>query len=370
MLIKRMKKILNIIDTSGPGGAETVFIDLCSAQKRAGMMPIAVIKGPGYVFDQLARNDIQTIIIPSKGSFNFRLLWNLVRIINREKVDLIQSHLFGSAVYASLAGLICKKPVVSTIHGIVDINTEDRLATLKTLIIRYGCNRIISVSEQIRSFLNTVPFLPTQKIELIYNGVDASQYSRINHPSIRKQLGLEDGIVIGSLGNIRAPKNYPLAINTLKNLHDSGVMAHYLIAGEGKGKLLSELKSAVREAGLDKYVHLLGFVENVQDFLSSLDIFLITSSSEGHPLALTQAMINGLPIVSTRCGVEDILDHDQDAILTKKNAAEKLSIGIRQLLENPSKAASLASAAKNKALAKYSLDAMTDKYLKLYDSLY
>jgi len=365
-----MKKILNIIDTSGPGGAETVFINLCSAQRKAGLTPIAVIKGPGYVQDQLVHNEIKTIILPSKGSFNFSLLRNLVRIIYKENIDLIQSHLFGSAVYASLAGLICSKPVVSTIHGKVDINKEDRLAILKTLIVRYGCNRIISVSEQIRSFLNTVPFLPTTKIELIYNGVDASLYSRNNHPEIRKRLGLGNDLVIGSLGNIRTPKNYSLAIDTLKNLHESGVKAHYLIAGEGKGKLLSELKSAIHEAGLDKYVHLLGFVENVQDFLSSLDIFLISSSSEGHPLALTQAMINGIPIVSTTCGVEDILEHDQEAILTKENTAEYLSNGIQQLISTPSKAASLANAAKTKALSHYSLDAMTDKYLSLYESLY
>jgi glycosyltransferase involved in cell wall biosynthesis len=363
-----MKKILNLIDTAGPGGAETVFINLCSAQKQAGHNPIAIIKSPGYVHDQLLDAGIDTRIIDSKGSFNFKLLKSLTRIIREERVDIIQSHLFGSAVYASLAGLITRKPVFATIHGLVDIDRRDRLIMPKLLLLRAGCSRIIAVSDQIHDMLKDLGPLSNQQIQTIYNGIDTARFERAPTGLLRQRLGLDKQPVIGALGNIRKPKNYPLAVQTLKKLHQMGIQAHLLIAGEGKGALLEQLKQTIAETKLEEFVHILGFVDDVRDFLSSLDILLISSSSEGHPLALTQAMINELPIVATPCGVEDILEQDHDALITEKHDAVELATLIGNILTQPELGQSLARNARTKALARYSLETMTGQYFNLYNS--
>jgi len=364
-----MSSILNIIDTSGPGGAETVFINLCVAQKSAGDRPIAVVKGEGYVLDQLKRNGIDTHVIESKGSFNFQLLTKLLRIIREEKVDLIQSHLFGSAVYAGLAGLLSRRPVFSTIHGVVDIRQDDRLLKAKLLILRLGCRKIIAVSDQIFSMLNNLPLLPQGRVATIYNGIDTSRYSKLEQPGLRARMNLQGQVVIGALGNIRRPKNYPLAVDALECLHKKGLEAHLLIAGDGKGDLLNELQQRIGKAGLERYVHVLGFVDNVQDFLSSLDVLMISSSSEGHPLALTQAMVNALPIVATPCGVEDILEDGHDALIAEAHDAGQLAERIDDIIRNPELGRKLAANARNKALERYSMESMTDSYYRLYQSV-
>jgi len=362
-----MKTVLNLIDTSGPGGAETVFINLCIAQQRAGMRPIAVIKGPGYVLDQLQQNGIDTRIVDSKGSFNFKLLKSLIRLVRDENVALIQSHLFGSAVYASLAGLFGRVPVFATIHGVVDIDHRDRLLAAKLLMLRLGCRKIIAVSDQIEALLRNLRPLSRKQVARIYNGIDTSNYEKTAEAKLKDSMGLQNDLVIGSLGNIRKPKNYPLAIDTLAELHRQGIKAHLLIAGEGKGELLEQLRSKISETGLEGHVHILGFVDDVRDFLSSLDVLLISSSSEGHPLALTQAMVNRLPIVATPCGVEDILEHEREALIASSHEARELAVLIARIARNPDLAATLARNAQARAMERYSLESMTRQYFNLYE---
>jgi len=96
-----MKKILHVIDTTGPGGAETVFIELLSRLQSERYESIVVIRGAGWVYDELRRRGFEPYVVDAKGSFNFRYLLELVKIVRREKIDLIQAHLLGSGVYCS-----------------------------------------------------------------------------------------------------------------------------------------------------------------------------------------------------------------------------------------------------------------------------
>ena len=98
-----MKTILHIIDTTGPGGAETVFIDLATRLPKDKYHSIVVIRGKGWVYEELCRRGVQPILLDAKGSFNWRYLLNLIKLIRSNRVDLIQSHLLGASVYCSMA---------------------------------------------------------------------------------------------------------------------------------------------------------------------------------------------------------------------------------------------------------------------------
>ena len=97
-----MKNILHIIDTTGPGGAETVFIDLASKLPKDKYNSIVLIRGKGWVYEELKRRNLEPILMDAKGSFNWRYLNRLMGLIKNERVDLIQSHLLGSNLYACM----------------------------------------------------------------------------------------------------------------------------------------------------------------------------------------------------------------------------------------------------------------------------
>jgi len=363
----KQKTILHIIDTTGPGGAETVFLELVKKTHEQGYHAIALIRGPGWVKSQLDAMGTTTLVFNSKGSLNLSFLKFLLSTVREYQVDVIQAHLFGSALYASLAAIFCRVPTFSTIHGLVDISPNEKFKGLKTLILSLGSTKLLAVTDRINQLLTSLPFIPATKVQTIYNGIDLSRFEKIACHKLSSQLPKHD-LVIGSLGNIRQPKNYPLAIETIAQLHKQGIIAHYFIAGQGNEAQMQPLLQLAEQHKISEYFHLLGFIDNAQEFLSELDIFLMTSSSEGHPLALTQAMACKLPIVTTPNGVQEIIDHDVEAIITTEHKSELLAEGIHQLYLDKSHAEKISNNAFNKSKALFSLDAMCNQYLQLYSN--
>jgi glycosyltransferase involved in cell wall biosynthesis len=132
---------------------------------------------------------------------------------------------------------------------------------------------------------------------------------------------------------------------------------------------MQPLKDKIKAYDLQAYIHLMGFVEDIPQVLSSLDLFLMTSSSEGHPLAITQAMANGVPIVSTPSGVEEIVVHGEEALISSAHTVDALIECISSLYGNFDKSNKLIENAKQKAENSYSLDAMVDAYFHLYGKI-
>ncbi len=362
-----MKTVLHVIDTTGPGGAETIFLQLAKKVAENGYRSIALIRGSGWIQSQLEQLGIPFYIIDCKGSFNLKYLSSLVKLILTKKVDVIQSHLLGSSVYCSMAGIITKTRVISTFHGMVDISPNERFLKTKLLALQLGSSKIVAVTDILRKMICDLGTIQSSKVTTIYNGIDISLYKKISTKEYRNKLNInENDILIGSLGNIRTPKNYPLAIKTIKEIHKQDWKVHYAIAGQGNNKQMAPLVKLIDELNLNGYVHLLGFTEKTQSFLSSIDIFLMNSSSEGHPLALTQAMANELPIVSTKSGVELIVIDKKEALISGSMTPKELADMIILLLKNDNLAKTIGKNAFYKAKEKFTLDSMYQAYLELY----
>lgn len=354
--------ILHVIDTTGPGGAETVFLDLAEECARRGYGSVAVIRGPGWVEEQLKKRSIKYYIRDCKGSLNFKFLYQLAKIARREKVTHIQSHLLGSNVYTSLLGLLLGIPVTATFHGHVDISEKERLRNVKLGLIRAGTRQTIAVTEDLKqSIMHSSSGWYRLQPLVIPNGIDIGELEKL---PVQSKTGESHEIVFGCLGNIRPAKNYRLAVDFVEHLKTRGVSARLKIAGDDTKTLALELKDYVKARGLNDRVEFMGFVDDVPKFLSSIDVFLMTSSSEGHPLALTQALAAGKPVLSTRNGIEKIVPETL-LFLSSEHTPEALSeAGAR--LQETEQLPDLLSNARAFVKEHYSLDAMFTHYLSLY----
>jgi glycosyltransferase involved in cell wall biosynthesis len=206
-----MKTILHVIDTTGPGGAETVFIDLATGLPEDKYRSVVVIRGKGWVYEELCRRGLEPVLLDAKGSFNWRYLYQLCRLIHRERVDLVQSHLLGSNVYCSLAGLLTHTPVVATFHGPVDIGAQERFKWFKSGAINVGVHSIIAVTDSLREDIVSRTQLNPDKIRVIYNGIDTARFQCPRSSALRQKYNWADNdIIIGSLGNIRPAKGYDI----------------------------------------------------------------------------------------------------------------------------------------------------------------
>ncbi|NOY73037.1 MAG: glycosyltransferase family 4 protein [Gammaproteobacteria bacterium] len=364
-----MRTILHTIDTTGPGGAETVFIDLATRLPKEKYRSIVVIRGKGWVYEELCRRGVTPILLDSKGSFNLRYLWQLRKIIQREGVDLIQSHLLGTGVYCSLLGLITGKSVISTFHGSVDISENERFKGLKFAAINAGASRIVAVTDSLLNDIVSRTSLCEKKACVIYNGIDTSVFLRSCSRTLRKKYGWsEKEIIIGSLGNIRPAKGYDILLKAAALLERSDYSYRFVIAGQGKGALYDKLLALRKELALEETVQFLGFLDDAADFLASIDIFLSSSISEGLPLSAIQAMVAELPIVATRCGgYVGLISEGENGLLVDVGNPCAIAETIKMLAADSELQTKLAKNAKRFAVKTYGLEVMLNAYEQLYD---
>ena len=358
--------ILHVIDTTGPGGAETVFLQLAAACNQNGYHSIAVIRGPGWVEEQLKKLDVEYRIFDCKGSFNVRFLWSVIQLVRANNVQVIQSHLLGSNVYSSLAGLLTRRRVIVTFHGHVDISPTERFRTAKLLLVRMGANRIVCVTAALMKVIMEMgDSRLLKKSIVIANGVDITQLVVL--PIRQLPNGKDNPLIFGMLGNIRTAKNYFLAVDFAELLVVAGYNISLKIAGDDSKKLASDLKLYVKNKRLDHIIEFYGFIDDVPRFFNSCDFFVMTSSTEGHPLALTQALAAGLPVVTTPSGVEEIIENGVTGFISSNHDKQKLYNLVKSCIDlDDEKMKEVQLAGRNLAVSRYSLSAMCAEYFNIY----
>ena len=363
--MKDLPTILHVIDTTGPGGAETVFVNLAEAARTRGYSSIALIRGKGWVYEELKKRGVETILLDCKGSFNLLFLWRLIKLIRLKRIDVIQTHLLGSNIYCAMAGFICRKRVYATFHGSVDISASERFIKLKCLILNIGVTRFISVSKALEQEIMTSGLLNSNKSLVIANGVDTDRYFKRNSEAIRTKLELPaDAILVGSLGNVRPAKSYDLLIEAAALALRKKANLHFIIAGDtSREPLMSNIRSLVIHYNISENVHFIGYCSDSAKFLGQMDLFLLTSSSEGFSIATIEALATGLPIVATRCGgPEEILKNldDTTGISLVDQNKEQISAAILAGVENKNHR-------KTELALAYSFNSSVDHYLGLYN---
>lgn len=366
-----MIRILHTIDTTGPGGAETVFVNLIKGLDRRKFEPIVAIRGPGWLCDELGRYGINPLFINSTGTFNFAYLRELIRIIHREKIDIVQSHLLGSNLYCSIAGIICGVPVVSTFHGFVDINARERLSGIKSKIINRGSARLVFVSNRLREFYVEQKGFSARKSVTIFNGIDSSLFKPERNDSIRNKLGLgPDNILVGAVGNIRPSKGYDCLLEAARLVVDQYPQFRFVVAGEGAGKLFDDLMVLRKKLGLEKHFYFMGFEPDVPRFLNNLEIFVLPSVSEGFSISTIEAMACGVPVIVTRSGgPEEIITHMENGILVETCCPQSLARYIIELYRSNSVNQDLISKGIEDIKKRYSIAILIDNYVNLYMKL-
>jgi len=358
-----MITVMNVIDTGGPGGAETVFLHTATRLDAARFRPVAVVSREGWLTGRVRENGVEPLIAPASGSFHIGYLRTLLQTVRHRNVNVIAAHLYGSAVYASLAGMISGIPVISILHGQSDVPQQARFAALKAAIVRKGSRKVVFVSDNLKTDLAGRLGLPDERCVVIPNGVDTTLFQPGRDRSIRDAIGLaEDAILVGSIGNIRAPKAYDVLLRAAALLTKRSSRLHFVIAGESSGKLGQSLLEMRDSLGLRDRVTFLGLRPDVATVLQNLDVFALSSRTEGFSIACIEAMACGVPVVATRSGgPQQILD-DQSGILVAVDSPEELADGIYRVAFTPGLGKSLAEHALRRVRERYSLDRMLSSY--------
>jgi glycosyltransferase involved in cell wall biosynthesis len=164
-------------------------------------------------------------------------------------------------------------------------------------------------------------------------------------------------------------KGYDDLIGAVKVLKDRGTAVRCVIAGAGPDE--TRLRSLIVERGLQDDVRLLGQRDDVPSLLRAFDVAVMSSHSEGSPLAIIEYMAAGLPIVSTRVGgVSELIGDGADGLLVEPHDPAALADGLQRFLSDPALGARLGASAQVRQLAEHDLDRTIGRLEDLYVALY
>jgi glycosyltransferase involved in cell wall biosynthesis len=363
--------ILHTIETGGPGGAETVLVSLASRIAKDRFRSLALLPYRGWLSEQLEKEGIPVTIAQSTAWHDLRLPREMVRIIRQEKIDLVHSHLADQNFYTCLVGRLEGTRTVATYHGLPGLSsTGDLRSGIKSWVVREWADRIVVVSDYLKSSLTARKF-PADRTVRIHNGVDIQRFQSSQTGSFRAELGIRNGTkLVGMIANFRESKGYEYFVRAAGTVAARQPDVRFVAVGEIDKSICKKMQELIQQISLGERFFLTGFRRDIAAVLEGLDIFVLSSVSEGFSLATVEAMAASKPVIATQSGgPQEIIDHGRDGILVPPADADALAQEICSLLEQPGRARELALAGHAKVSTAFSIDKMISDYEQLYDRL-
>ena len=357
-------RVVHLVPDLVGGGAETVVRALCAGLHDQGIEATAVSIYPSRL-DPRAGVEIgvPVVEIGRRDRRDLRYFPRLVRALRALAPDVVHAHLHTGQYAGRIAALLAGAPaIVFTVHG------EEPKSALRHILdhaLDARTARFVVFTEAQREELSRERQIGTERIEVIPNGVRASE-SAMSRDQVRDALGIPRGaFALYSAGRFRYEKNHTLAISALAHL---GGDVHLVFAGDGP--LEPALHREARERNLESRVHFLGFRTDAAALGSAFDLFVLPSRRERMPVAVAEAMLAGLPVVSTPWpGVGDIVHDGVTGFVAANFEAEAFAAAIETARRAVHGSPRVTQDARAFAEAHFGVDAMVRRHAELYRSL-
>lgn len=299
---------------------------------------------------------------------DWKLVDRLIQTIKEKKIDVIHTHDFGPMEYAVILKVrFPKLKLIHTQHTLTHFLTQSKYKYFFQFA-SYFYARIIAVSEHVKdSIVEACPGVKKSVLLVIPNGVDTSRFV--------PQTFIEDSgpkiplakLRLVSVARISPVKNLEYLLNTCRLLSEANIPYEFHHAGTAKEKSMEEVyQRYIIENHLEKNVTMHGFTNDATQILSKGDIFLSSSKSEGHPVALLEAMAS-----EKYCIVSDIAPHQETAHGSLEfydiSQPEALFEILKNIYLNQPDLNLLAKKSREVVDSNYSLKKMVQSYVKQYE---
>ena len=358
--------VLTLVDGLGSGGAETLAARVATRLDRTrfdSWVCVTRPTAPAAVAEVEAAG--ARVLVLSRGSRFAVWGWlPLVRLLRRERVDVLHAHKIGSNLWGTVLGRLARVPlIVAHEHG-----SEAAPRRLRRLADRYVVGRadlVLAVSEVDRRRLVALGGIREDKVRVVPNGIPPVVASGRD---VRAELDIAAGApVVMSVAVVRPEKALGNLVRAAAVLAPELPALRVLVAGTGPAEEIRRLEGLVGELGLEDVVTLLGTRSDVPDLLAAADVAVICSDREGQPLALMEYMAAGNAIVATHVGgIPELVDDRVHGLLVQPGNVEALAGAIRELVNDPILRDELGRNARARQRADLDLDVMVRRIEALY----
>lgn len=372
-------KIIYIITGLSTGGAEVMLYKLLSRINRQRFTPVVIsLMDRGTWGDRIADLGIPIYTIGMKsGTLNLINIWQMIHIVRQLKPDLIQGWMYHGNLAAQFVKLFIFRqvPVFWNIrHSLHSLELEKpRTTIIIKLCARFSHlpKKILYNSQNSSKQHEKIGYC-LEKTCVIPNGFETEKFTPSTEAclSVRSELNIpENALLIGLIGRYHPIKDHFNFLQAAALLLKTYSNVQFVLVGnkvDWENQILSEL---IQELGLIKHIHLLGERHDVPRLTAALDIASSSSSGEGFPNVIGEAMSCGVPCVVTDVGDSAWIVGDTGKVVPPKNP-EALANAWQALIDiGKESRESLGKAARARVIKCFSLDSIVAEYEALYDNI-
>lgn len=322
------------------------------------------------MFDQYELSHVTRIECYKKIGIDPAIICRLAKIMRTGHYDIVHTWLYTANTWGRIAARLAGVPVVIGSLRVTS-DWQSRTRTTISQILVPLADVMIANAQAVRDS-DMAKLLVHPAYEVIYNGVDTKRFLPIDPHQVRqarRSLGLpENSPVIGTVGRFDPQKDYKTWLRMAYQVRSSIPNAHFVIVGDGE--LRPAINAWIVELGLENNVMLLDSRSDIERIMPLFDVFVLSSTYEGLPNVVLEAMACGLPVVATAVdGTVELVHHHVTGILVAPGDAGGLTEAVLDILANPEQARAMGQAGRSHAKSEFSLERMVAATDDLYHRL-
>ena len=359
-------RLVFVIEALTVGGAEQTLVSLANrCRSRGWTVDVVCLTRRGELAARL-RADIPVHVLDKRPRIDPRLPFRLRRLMRGLAPQAINSHLWVANFWtrASLVGTGI--PIVATEHS-RDSWKPRHYRVLDRCLVPFT-RALVAVSEDTARFYRRDVGVRRDLVHVINNGVETARFARRDGRALRARWAPDGELLVGTIGRLVAAKNHERLLAMTVRLIEGGLARlKVVIVGDGEGR--ATLERRVAELGLEDVVILAGQRDDIPDVLAALDVFVLSSDREGHPVTALEAQAAGTPVVLTDVGGSaDAIAREggrTGGLLVSPDAAA-LAAAVRRLADDPALRERMGAFAREHARVHFDSERTVDAYLALF----
>lgn len=366
-------KVVHIIGGGDTGGAKTHVLYLLKELSRRIEVKLISLR-PGIFSDEARAMGIDVTVVKSRNIFSD--IRKVTDIIIEGGYDIVHSHGAKANMFSLAARQRAGLPTVTTVHSDYRLDYMHSLPKRLTIgltnsIALRFINNYIAVSGNFQDMLASRKFNPLD-IYVLYNGMDFSvpavEYSR---QKLIDKYNLDiagDDIIVGIAARLYPVKSIDTIVRTARIVKNSNPKVKFLIGGDGEDR--KRLEAMAAGLGLKDTVFFLGWLDDPNELMSSIDISVLTSISESFPYSILEGARFKKATISTKAGgIPDLIEDGINGCLFEHGDDTRFAELILELADNEQKRKSMGEKIYEKAIKNFSVESMANTQLNIYNRI-
>jgi glycosyltransferase involved in cell wall biosynthesis len=372
------KKVAHLISTDFYGGPEKQIIEHIRTLKKSDYSGIVIsfIEGntKNEFLEQADKNNIPHYGIETSQLLDLRIIYNLVKYIKKNAINLLCAHGYKSTVLGFLLKNITGLPVIGFSRG---FTSENRKVAFYEMLDRRALKHLdgivsVSLGQKIKLKKYGVSH---NKSWVVYNAVNTNNHHSGNNIDteikyrICKELQLPSGSrFIVTAGRLSPEKGHIYLVNAIPLVLSKYPEVHFIFCGDGECK--NQLEKRASQLNIQKNCHFIGFRRDLPDIFRIMEFQVLPSLTEGLPNVVLEGFSNSRTVVATAVGgVPEIVSDKKNGILVPPGDSKSLESAILALLQNPNMSIHMGRVGYNIVRRNFTFEKQSKKLMEIYQKI-